>query len=128
MHQGIPDLQGRDAGDIQLTGATTDSGGGMTKGNPPGALCGRPVKEINDVWVCTNSGTQDPPTVPFSLSEIQDACEAAVQAIAVRHTNRQAGWLAYMLEDLDEHNDTMADYVPEDLKDAIDTRLEMGRW
>lgn len=51
-----------------------------------------------------------------------------MKAIATLHTNRQAGWLAHILEGLDEHNDTMADYVLEDLKDAIETRLEIGRW
>ena len=101
----------------------------MSNDTPRCALCGTPVKETDrSVAYCPSCGIENPPMKPLALPELRAVCEDAAWAIGTLEPSRQAGWLAYVLEVLDQHNGTTADRVLEDLQGAIGERLEAGRW
>jgi hypothetical protein len=63
------------------------------------------------------------------LVEIQDTCEEALDAVLQLPAGQRAGWVIYILEGLDEAEERRPwSDVLEEVQDAIETRLEGGRW
>jgi hypothetical protein len=59
---------------------------------------------------------------------VQTALEGALGAFDDMETRRWAGWVCYLLEGLEEKRPGEIEAVLEDVKDGIETRLEIGRW
>lgn len=59
---------------------------------------------------------------------VQAALEDAAGKIEGLDTHRGAGWVTYLLESLECRNPDEIGLVLEDVRDAIETRLEVGRW
>ena len=59
---------------------------------------------------------------------VQAALENATREFENLDTRRWAGWVAYLLETLESRRPDEIESVLQDVRDAIETRLDIGRW
>lgn len=89
------------------------------------------MEEPSPQKVCTASRKRgkDVSDTTFSLTNVQDALDAAADAVATAPPEQWAGWVCYFLEALEALAD-IKEYraVLEDVREDVTIRLERGRW